>query len=720
MLETMVHRGPDGAGQLDRPGVALGMRRLAIIDLAGGDQPIYNEDGSVGVVFNGEIYNFRELRASLERQGHRFATRSDTEALVHGYEEWGDEMLHRLRGMFAFALWDEGRHRLLIARDRFGKKPLYYSRHGGELVFSSEIKSLLAAGVPADLDDAALEDYLSLRYVPAPRTLFRSVRQLPAGHKMVISDDGVEVERWWQLRYNPKLPITLDQAADDVEAFMRTAVERRLVSDVPLGCFLSGGLDSSLVLSFMAELSNEPVRTFSIGFDEGWASDELPAARSTAQAFGTRHHETRIGPDEFLRLMPSAVWHRDEPLAEPSEIPLLALSRMAREHVTVVLSGEGGDELFGGYPKYRADALLARAGRVGRAALGERRLRELAAWYRLPRRVRMAVEAIATADARERWPRWFGADRQAGLSSDGMRPLDSVLAGLDVGLGPFDRMLALDVESYLVDNLLVRGDKMTMAASIEGRMPLLDHDLAEYAARLPAEFKASPRRTKIVLREIARRRLPDSLLSRKKVGFAVPVASWFRGGLGDALERLTLGPEARPDPLVDPERVRKALALHRVGRYDLGKELWSLLTLDVWARIYPRRLRTRERVTEVRISQERPLAAPQAGEPPAPADSRVAASGVRAGHRKRQGGCPATPPRTGPSPRDAGRSSPFARAARGRPAARRSAPRTGSRHCRPRRPPRPLQSRGPRADRTTPPDGSWPCTRRPCSWTTRR
>jgi len=586
MLESIIHRGPDGEGRFDRPGLALGMRRLAIIDLAGGDQPIFNEDGSVAVVFNGEIYNFRELRADLERMGHRFRTRCDTEVLVHGYEQWGDDMLHRLAGMFAIALWDDNRRRLLVARDRFGKKPLYYSRQRGEIVFGSEIKSLLAAGVPADLDDTALQEYLALRYVPAPRTLFRSVRQLPPGHKMVISDDGDEVQRWWRLRYEPKSTITLTQAADEVEDLMRIAVERRLVSDVPLGCFLSGGLDSSTVLSFMSELLDEPVRTFSIGFDEGWASDELPAARSTAHAFGTRHHETRLGPDEFLRLMPTAVWHRDEPLSEPSEIPLLALSRMAREHVTVVLSGEGGDELFGGYPKYRVDGLLDRAGRPARAVLGERPLHALAGWHRLPRRARMAVTALATAAPGERWPAWFGADPRAGLSSDGVRPLDSVLAGGDAGLDPLDRMLALDVESYLVDNLLIRGDKMTMAASIEGRMPLLDHNLAEYAARLPAELKASPWHTKIVIREIARRRLPASLLSRKKVGFAVPVATWFRGSLGDALERLSFGPEARPDPLVDPERVRRTLALHRAGRYDFGKELWSLLTLDVWARIF--------------------------------------------------------------------------------------------------------------------------------------
>ncbi|KWX66515.1 hypothetical protein ASJ79_06110 [Mycobacterium sp. NAZ190054] len=586
MLDAIFHRGPDGQGRFDRPGLTLGMRRLAIIDLAGGDQPIFNEDGSVAVVFNGEIYNFRELRAELERHGHRFVTRCDTEVLVHGYEQWGDDMLHRLAGMFALALWDEHRHRLLIARDRFGKKPLYYSRSGSAVVFGSEIKALVAAGVSTDVDDAALQDYLALRYVPSPRTLFRSVRQLPAGHKMVLSGEGVEIQRWWRLRYDAKPATTLTEAAEEAETLMRTAVGRRLVSDVPLGCFLSGGLDSSTVLSFMSELMDEPVRTFSIGFDEGWAGDELAAARSTAHTFGTRHHEIRLGPGEFLRLMPTAVWHRDEPLAEPSEIPLLALSRMAREHVTVVLSGEGGDELFGGYPKYRVDALLDRAGRPARAVLGERRLHRLAEWHRLPRRARMAVTALATAAPGERWPSWFGADRLAGLSSDGLRPLEPLLSGIDTGLDPLDRMLALDVESYLVDNLLVRGDKMTMAASIEGRMPLLDHELAEFAARLPSQLKASPRRTKMVVREVARRRLPAELLSRKKIGFTVPVSPWFRGSLGDALDRLVSGPDARPDPLVDPERVRRALALHRAGRYDFGKELWSVLTLDVWARIF--------------------------------------------------------------------------------------------------------------------------------------
>jgi asparagine synthase (glutamine-hydrolysing) len=586
MLAQIVHRGPDADGQLTADGVALGMRRLSIIDLAGGDQPIFNEDGAVGVVFNGEIYNFAELRRELEAAGHSFRSRSDTEVLVHGYEQWGEALLPRLRGMFAFAIWDARTERLLIARDRFGKKPLYYARRDGELVFGSEIKSLLSAGVSSDLDDAGLADYLALRYVPAPRTMFRAVRQLPPGHLMTVDAGGTRIRRWWRLEYGPKLEAGLDEAAAACEDLVRDAVGARLVSDVPLGCFLSGGLDSSTLLSFMAELSDQPVRTFSIGFDPGWASDELPHAASAARAFGARHHEVRMGADEFLSLLPTAIWHRDEPLAEPSEIPLLRLSRLAREHVKVVLSGEGGDELFGGYPKYRVDLALARAGRGARALVGARGVARIAASQRLPRKARLAVGVMGLADPAERWAAWFGADRQAGLSGASRRPLGERLASLPRDLAPLDRMLALDVETYLADNLLIRGDKMTMAASVEGRMPLLDHHLAEYVARLPPSLKADPRTTKIVMRRIAASRLPADLLARKKVGFAVPVASWFRGELGAVAERLLLGETARRRGLVPPEEVRGVLARHRSGRYDLGKELWSLVNLEVWARVF--------------------------------------------------------------------------------------------------------------------------------------
>jgi asparagine synthase (glutamine-hydrolysing) len=585
MLETIVHRGPDGEGRLVESGAALGMRRLAIIDLAGGDQPIFNERRTIATVFNGEIYNFQELRTELEDEGHHFATRSDTEVIVHGYEQWGEDVVQRLRGMFAFAIFDGPRDTVLIARDRFGKKPLYWSRHDGRLLIASEIKALLAAGLPADVDEASLGAYLALRYVPAPGTMFRGVSQLPPGHLMRVSGGRAEIERWWRLEYGPKHAGELPELATEAESLMRESVRMRMISDVPLGCFLSGGIDSSLVLSFMAELSDAPVRTFSIGFDPGWASDELDAARATATAFGTLHRETRVGPTEFLDLLPEAIWYRDEPLAEPSEIPLLALSRMAREDVTVVLSGEGGDELFGGYPKYRVDRSLSRLGSLTGPLTGTDAAARLIRSRRLPRKARLALAAIAERDRARRWAGWFGADLgfdPPGIDRDALRPRAESLA---TGLGPLDAMMALDVESYLVDNLLVRGDKMTMAASIEGRMPLLDHVLAQFAARLPEELKASSSVTKIVPREIARRRLPPALLDRPKIGFAVPVSRWFTGELGDATLALLTAPAARARGLFAPADARATLERHRRG-HDQGKELWSLLALEVWARIF--------------------------------------------------------------------------------------------------------------------------------------
>ncbi len=585
MLETIVHRGPDAEGRLEREGLALGMRRLSIIDLAGGDQPIFNEDRTVATVFNGEIYNFAELREELTRAGHVFATRSDTEVLVHGYEQWGLELPHHLRGMFAFAILDVRRDRVLIARDRFGKKPLYYARHEGRLLIASEIKALLAAGVAADIDESALGAYLALRYVPAPRTMFRGISQLPAGHLMRVESGRTEIERWWRLEYGPKYALDAPAAAQMADKLIRESVRMRMISDVPLGCFLSGGLDSSLVLSFMAELSDEPVRTFSIGFDPDWASDELEAAKATAAAFGAKHRETRVGANEFLSMLPDAVWFRDEPLAEPSEIPLLALSRMAREDVTVVLSGEGGDELFGGYPKYRVDRAFSRAGRLARLARANGSLRRLMGSQRLPRKARLAFAAVAEADDARRWAGWFGAD--AGFDPPGIdrMALADRAASLDPELGRLDAMMALDVESYLVDNLLVRGDKMTMGASIEGRMPLLDHVVAEFAARLPEGIKASTRTTKIVPRELARRRLPAALLDRPKIGFAVPVSQWFHGELGDATLALLTDPVARRRGLFAPADARAAIERHRAG-HDLGKELWSVLVLEVWGRIF--------------------------------------------------------------------------------------------------------------------------------------
>ena len=587
MMDTIVHRGPDSSGLMAREGMAFGMRRLSIIDLSGGDQPIENEDGTVIVVFNGEIYNFRQLRVELEAAGHTFHTRSDTEVIVHGYEQWGDELPNHLAGMFAFSLWDARRERLLVARDRFGKKPLYYSQVGGVLRFASEIKALLAAGVPAEIDEAGLAAYLELRYVPAPATMFRDVRQLLPGHLMVADASGVRIDRWWRLVYGPKLDVTLDQAASTVETLLRDAVEARLISEVPLGCFLSGGLDSSTILAMMSELRDEPVSTFSVGFTGAGLPDELPYARVAAEAYGARHHEVTLDAEGFLDLLPTAIWHRDEPLAEPSEVPLLTLSRLARESVTVVLSGEGGDELFGGYPKYRADRLFSKIAAVGGPVFRHPKYAQLVeSLPKLSRQQRLALSILSRTSREARWPTWFGADPSTGLARNGDGALVERMRSLPPGLAPLDAMLALDVESYLADNLLIRGDKMTMAASIEARMPLLDHRLAEYVARLPPNLKTTMRTTKIVMRKVAESRLPQSLLDRPKVGFAVPVAAWMRGWLGGATHELILGERATQRGLVDQTMARELLGRHRGGALDAGKELWSLVNLEIWARTF--------------------------------------------------------------------------------------------------------------------------------------
>lgn len=586
MMGAITHRGPDSDGRLRDGPLDMGMRRLRIIDLLGGEQPIHNEDRTIGAILNGEIYNFRALRRELTARGHAFATRSDTETIVHGYEEWGDEVLAHLRGMFAFALWDGRERRLLIARDRFGKKPLYYARTGGELLFASEIKALLAAGVSSDLDPLALEAVLDLRYVPTPRTMFAAVRQLPAGHLMAVDAAGPRVRRWWRLDYQPKHAVTLEEAEAETERLLRESIELRLVSDVPLGCFLSGGLDSSVLLALMTEISGGPVETFSVGFAKGWASDELPAAALVAGAFGARQHAFRLGPVDFLELLPTAIWHRDEPLAEPSEVPLLALSRRAREHVTVVLSGEGGDELFGGYPKYRVDRLVAALARVARPALARGGYRRALDRLPLPRRLRLLLGLLGLPEAADRWPAWFGAELGARHGAIAPRTaLQWALSDRPAGLAGLDAMMALDVDTYLVDNLLVRGDKMTMAASIEGRMPFLDHHLAEYVARLPMSMKAVPRETKVLTRRIARRLLPAELVARPKVGFAVPVASWFRGELGRAAEELLVSEGARRRGIVPVAHARRLLRRHR-GGVDFGKELWTLLNLELWSRVF--------------------------------------------------------------------------------------------------------------------------------------
>jgi asparagine synthase (glutamine-hydrolysing) len=588
---------------------AIGMRRLSIIDLAGSRQPIANEDGTIWVVFNGEIYNYQELRAELAPR-HQLRTEGDTELLVHLYEELGDSMVERLRGMFAFALYDSRRRRLLIGRDRLGKKPLFYHWDGKRLVFASELKALLAwPDVPRQLDPRALDAFLALQYVPEHLCIFANVRKLPAAHTLTLEAGQLRTKRYWKLNFLPKDDLPPQALEEQVLAELREAVRLRMIADVPLGAFLSGGVDSALVVALMAEASDRPVRTFSVGFSDQ-AFSELPAAAAIASRFGTEHSEVVIEPDAAADL-PAVVRFADEPFADPSALAMYYLCRAGRQLVTVALSGDGGDDLFGGYQRYAFDPIADSYARVPRplraamdATLGglphvEGRLplgKDLLAGAR-----RLGQAAAVTPKASiARWGSYFLPEQRAALYSDeqraavaGYNPLEAIAASYDAACAEerLDRTLAADVEHYLAGDLLVKADRMSMAASLELRSPLLDHVLAERAARLPTHEKVQGRRTKALLRRVAERFVPREHLSRPKQGFALPVASWLRGEQGGRALRnlmadlLLTGPALQRGQL-RPAAVEALVVEHLSGRRDHGKRLWALMVWELWQREY--------------------------------------------------------------------------------------------------------------------------------------
>lgn len=608
MLATLVHRGPDDAGTwVDGP-VALGMRRLSIIDLAGGHQPMGNESGDVVLVFNGEIYDYRERATELRARGHAVRTDSDTEVIVHLYEEHGDACVDHLRGMFGLALWDRARRRLLLARDRLGIKPLYYTATDDGLAFASEIKALLRLpGVAARLDPEALGLYLSLKYVPAPHTLFAGIRSLPPGHTLVWDEQGGARERaWWDLRFEPGdaaagAPAGGDAAdaaaVDELLDVLRTAVDLHLRADVPFGAFLSGGIDSSLVVALMSRALSAPVRTFALGFERtAGASSELPYARAVAEAFGTDHHEVLIGPDDFVADAERVVWHLDQPIADQATVATYRLATAARAEVKMVLTGEGGDELFAGYARYAAE-------RWSPAFRALPRPLRAAAWRaagRLPRlrRAKIALYALLQSDEAARFANWFplfnDADRQRVMTPDLRRATlpDGAARAFAAHLAragtsePVQRMLYVDGKAWLPDFLLLRADKLTMAASLEARVPLLDHVVAEFAARRPARDKVRDGAGKYLLKQAARRLLPPEIVDRPKQGFPVPISDWFRGPardfLHDLLDPTTLGRRG----LFDRAEVARLLAEHDRGRADHGPLLWGLASVEVWHRAF--------------------------------------------------------------------------------------------------------------------------------------
>ena len=591
MGQAQAHRGPDDAIVEVYGRAGLSFRRLSIIDVAGGRQPLSGERGDCHVVLNGEIYNHLELRADLERRGHRFRTRSDVETVVHGYEEFGDAIVTRLRGMFAFALWDADRERLLLARDRLGKKPLVYREAAGRLSFASEIQGLLAdPEVPRTPDLAAIHDYLTYQYVPAPATGFEGVRKVPPGHLLVFEDGRARVEAYWSLRFQPTLQIDAQEAATEVRRLLRDAVKVRLMSEVPLGAFLSGGIDSSAVVALMAE--SGPVKTFSVGFEED-AFNELPYAREVAQRYSTDHHEFVVRP-RAMDVLPKLVEHYGEPYADSSAVPTYYLAQVTAAHVTVALNGDGGDELFAGYDRYKLLSAYEALARVPAGGAGAQRLAE-ALGYLGPVRLRRFLQAVSARpeESYARTVSHFPPEEKDALYSAEMRErvggLDSYRLLYDVYGGSdapdlLGRTLHADTVTYLPGDLLVKVDIATMANSLEGRSPLLDHQLVEFAARLPSHLKLRRGTGKHVLRRAVADLLPPRILGRRKKGFGVPVARWLRGELKEMLTDLLLSPRAAARPFFRPEAVRRLCEHHVAGRGDRSNQLWALLMLELWCR----------------------------------------------------------------------------------------------------------------------------------------
>ncbi|PYN26517.1 MAG: asparagine synthase (glutamine-hydrolyzing) [Candidatus Rokuibacteriota bacterium] len=600
MRDVLRHRGPDGEGLWVDGHVGLGFRRLAIIDVEGGAQPMCNEDGSVWIVFNGEIYNHATLRPWLEARGHRYRTRSDTETIVHLYEEEGARCVERLQGMFAFAVWDRARQRLLLARDRLGIKPLYYAWTDRELIFASEIKAILGGGtVPPVFNTAILPEFLANRFVAGAETFFRGVSKLLPGRTLSWSPrDGVRERRYWGLPADVDgSSASLAEQAREVRVRLETAVRSHLMSDVPLGLFLSGGLDSSGLAALMARMVKEPIRTFSVGVPDADAN-ELAYARLMARAIGAEHREVVVSAGEFFGALPRLVWHEDEPIAFPSSVPLYFVSRLARDHVKVVLTGEGADELFLGYNRYRVTAWNERAGRLYRRVLPS----ALCAGMResvgqLPRRLRHYAERTFLALDLE--PRTLFCENFAVFPTALQEELltDRVLLTArdpygealrcytHAPGGTLERMSHADLQTYLVE-LLMKQDQMSMAASIESRVPFLDHELVEYVTAIPGRLKLQGWRTKAVLRAAVRDVVPREILARRKMGFPVPVGRWLRSPFWPVVREFVLGPRALRRGLFEPGVLRRLAEEHRAGVAEHGDRLWLLVNLEIWQRLF--------------------------------------------------------------------------------------------------------------------------------------
>ena len=607
MRDVITHRGPDDAGIYLDERAGLAHRRLSIVDLAAGHQPLANEDESVWIVFNGEIYNHAAIRPTLEAHGHRYRTRSDTETIVHAYEQWGDACVERLRGMFAFAIWDTRRRRLLLARDRMGIKPLYWTITKNRLLFGSEIKAILQSGlVEPRPNDRGIPELLSTRYLSGAETLFKGIHRLMPGHVLVFENGVATTREWWDVPVGVRSPdvepLSDEEAVAQFRVKLEDAVRTRLMADVPLGMFLSGGLDSSAIAALMAGMIDRPLQTFSVAFKER-AFNELEYAREVARATGADSHEIVIDDKDFFGALPRLVWHEDEPIAHTSSVPLYFVSALAREHVTVVLTGEGSDELLAGYGKYLRLSLNWRAGTVYERIVPQALRSSVANGVvpnlpgklgRIAKRTFLAMDRSPEAMFFDNFASIRLADQRA-LLAPGLR----AAATRGHAYGPsrayfekpnghstlLDRLLYADIKTYLVE-LLMKQDQMSMATSIESRVPFLDHKLVEFAAQLPDEWKLRGFTTKRVLRESMKGLLPDSILNRPKMGFPVPFAAWTRGSWNGVAREVLLDSRSRQRGIIDPSAVDRLLRDHADGRTEGGDRIWSLLNLELWYRTF--------------------------------------------------------------------------------------------------------------------------------------
>jgi asparagine synthase (glutamine-hydrolysing) len=605
MRDVITHRGPDEAGTYWDGQAGLAHRRLSIVDLASGQQPLSNEDETVWVVFNGEIYNHQEVRPVLEASGHRYRTRCDTETIVHAYEQWGDACVEHFRGMFAFAIWDAKRRRLLLARDRMGIKPLYWALRDGRLIFGSEIKSILESGsVRAEANDRAIPELLGTRYLSGEETLFKGIHRLLPGHVLAFENGVATSRQWWDVPVGQERPdveqLSDEEAVSQFRAKLEDAVRTRLMADVPLGMFLSGGLDSSAIAALMAGLIDRPLQTFSVAFKQR-AFSELDYARQVATAINAKAHEIVIDEADFFGALPRLVWHEDEPMAHPSSVPLYFVSKLASEHVKVVLTGEGSDELLAGYGKYPRALANWRAGAFW--SLAPEAIRDFMSNTVIPRMPgRVARYAKRSFLAMPRTPEAMffdnfaaiGLRRQASLldprlgalaTPDAYRASRAYFDRPNGHSTTLDRLLYTDLKTYLVE-LLMKQDQMSMAASIESRVPFLDHHLVEFAAALPPRMKLRGLTTKWILRKAVTPLLPPEILARRKMGFPVPFSFWLRGGGADVARDVLLDSRARQRGVTDAAAVATLIDAHAAGTTDAGDALWSLLNLELWYRTF--------------------------------------------------------------------------------------------------------------------------------------